>query len=192
MEVLTDTERVKKRRRVIAELLLARSPESPRLKELAAELGVTETRFEPYPDHDECLLCGLCTRVCSQLIGQAAISFVHRGAARKVMVPFDETSELCMACGACVSVCPTGKLQFRDEDGRRMIDEWKTTQPLAHCAECGAEYATQMMVDVLKEKLGMLAEYLDLCPSCRTRKLKETLLAAKTFVPSASPFTHGK
>jgi len=192
MEVLTDTEGVKKRRRVIAELLLARSPESPRLKELAAELGVTETRFEPHGEHDECLLCGLCTRVCSELIGQSAISFVHRGVARKVMPPFDETSEVCMACGACVALCPTGKLKFRDEDGCRLIDEWKTKQPLAHCAECGAEYATQMMVDILKEKLGIMAEYIDLCPSCRTRKLKETLLAAKTFVPAASPFIRGK
>ncbi|KPJ52188.1 MAG: hypothetical protein AMS16_06745 [Planctomycetes bacterium DG_58] len=189
MEVLTDTERVQKRRRMIAELLLARNPDSPRLKELAADLGVTETRFEPYPDRDDCLLCGLCTRVCSQLIGQSAISFVHRGPDRKVMPPFDETSEICMACGACVAVCPTGKLTFRDEEGCRIIEEWKTKQPLARCAECGLEFAPQMMVNVLKEKLGLTAEYLDLCPSCRTKKLKETLLATKTFA-AASPFTH--
>lgn len=189
MEILTDTDRVQKRRRTIAELLLARDPDSPRLKDLAAGLGVTETRFEPHAEPDECLLCGLCTRVCSQLIGQAAISFVHRGPQRKVMSPFDETSEICMACGACIAVCPTGKLKFRDEDGCRIIDEWKTKQPLAVCTDCGTEFATQMMVNVLKEKLQMPAEYLDLCPSCRMTKLKETLLATKTFV-GVSPFKH--
>jgi len=192
LEIRTDTERVQKRRRLIAELLLSRNPNSPRLKELAAGLGVTETRFEPHSEPDECLLCGLCTRVCSQLIGQAAISFVRRGVRRKVMPPFDETSELCMACGACVSVCPTGKLKFRDEHGRRIIEEWKTDQPLARCTECGTEFATQMMMNVLKEKLGMQVDYLDLCPSCRTRKLRDTLVATKTFVPTTSPFKPGK
>jgi ferredoxin len=183
---------VQRRRKLIVELLLARSPEAPRLKELAAGLGVTETRFEPSAEPDECLLCGLCTRVCSQLIGQAAVSFVGRGTRRKVMPPFDDTSELCMACGACIAVCPTGKLAFRDEHGRRIIEEWKTDQPLARCAECGAEYATQMMVNVLKEKLGMPAEYMDLCPKCRTRKLKETLVATKTFVPTTTLYKPGK
>ncbi|HUW55388.1 MAG TPA: 2Fe-2S iron-sulfur cluster-binding protein [Planctomycetota bacterium] len=189
LEILTDTERVTERRRMIAELLLARNPDSPRLKELAAGLGVTETRFEPHPDRDDCLLCGLCTRVCSQLIGQAAISFVHRGAERKVMPPFDETSEICMACGACIAVCPTGKLKFRDEDGCRIIEEWKTKQPLARCTDCGTEFATRLMMEVLKEKLDLPAEYLDLCPSCRTKTLSETLLATKTFA-GASPFKH--
>lgn len=188
MEVLTDTERVRKPRRMVAELLLARNPDSPHLKELAAGLGVTETRFEPHPERDECILCGLCSRVCTELIGQAAISFVGRGIDRRVMPPFDETSELCMACEACVAVCPTGKLRFHDEDGCRIIEEWKTRQPLARCSECGTEYATQMMISVLKEKLGMPVDFLDLCPSCRTRKLKDTLVATKTFVPAASPF----
>jgi bidirectional [NiFe] hydrogenase diaphorase subunit len=192
LEVRTNSDRVLRRRKIIVELLLARSPDAPRLKEFAAGLGVTGTRFETSPEPDECLLCGLCTRVCSQLIGQGAVSFVGRGTRRKVMPPFDETSELCMACGACVAVCPTGKLKFRDEHGRRIIDEWKTEQPLAKCAGCGAEFATQMMVNVLKEKLGMQVDYMDLCPKCRTRKLKETLVATKTFVPSTSPYEHGK
>ena len=191
MEVVTESERIQKHRRIIAELLLARNPDSPRLKEVAAELGVTETRFEPRADGDDCLLCGLCARVCSEVIGQAAISFVHRGVDRKVMPPFDETSEICMACGACVALCPTGRLAFRDEEGSRIIEEWKTKQPLARCAECGLEFAPQMMVDVLKEKLEIPAEYLELCPRCRTNKLKATLLAAKTFAP-ASPFKREK
>lgn len=190
MEVLTDTELVEKRRRVIMELLLARNPDSPRLRELAAEFGVTETRFEPCAAPDDCILCGLCSRVCAELIGQAAISFVHRGTDRKVMPPFDETSEMCMACGACVAVCPTGRLKFRDEDGRRIIEEWKAEQPLTRCTRCGAQFATQMMVDVLKEKLGMTADYLNLCPACRSRTLTDTLLETRTFVAGRSPFVH--
>ena len=187
MDVVTESERIQKHRHIIAELLLVRNPDSPRLRELAAELGVTGTRFQPYPEPDDCILCGLCSRVCTELIGQAAISFVHRGADRRVMSPFDETSEICMACGACIAVCPTGKLTFRDEEGCRIIEEWKTKQPLARCPECDAEFATQMMMNVLKEKLGLSAEYLDLCPSCRTKKLKEALVATKTFA-AASPF----
>jgi hypothetical protein len=76
------------------------------------------------------------------------------------------------------------KLRLRDEEGRRIIEEWKTRQPLARCPTCGAEFATQVMLNVLKEKLGMPLEYLDLCPSCRTKKLRDTLADVKTFAAS--------
>ena len=47
LKVQTDTEGVVKARKVILELLLARSPDSEEIKALAGELGVTETRIKP-------------------------------------------------------------------------------------------------------------------------------------------------
>nr|NIP14477.1 2Fe-2S iron-sulfur cluster binding domain-containing protein [Pseudomonadales bacterium]NIX07766.1 2Fe-2S iron-sulfur cluster binding domain-containing protein [Pseudomonadales bacterium] len=77
IEVETASEKVLKGRRLLAELLLARCPNVLEAQELADSLEVTEVRFEP---HDElCTLCGLCVRVCKELIGQSAISFVGRG-----------------------------------------------------------------------------------------------------------------
>lgn len=114
LEVMTDTERVRKARKVIIELLLARSPESEKLKALAAEYGVTGTRFTL--EGDDCILCGLCTRVCAEVSKRKAIAFSGRGPQRSVQTPFRRRSEVCIGCGACVYVCPTGTIEIEEYD----------------------------------------------------------------------------
>jgi len=103
--VKTDTERVLKNRRIMLELLLARCPDSERIKEMAREMGIEESRFPK--KNEDCILCGLCTRVCEERMGVGAVSFVNRGSERKVAVPYDKHSPICMTCGACKVVCPT-------------------------------------------------------------------------------------
>jgi len=110
MEVHTASERVTRGRKVIVELLLARAPGVPALLELAEKLGVDEVRFPER--HDDCILCGLCVRVCAEIMGVGAIGFSGRGTAKKVETPFDDPSDVCQACGACTYVCPTGKMQM--------------------------------------------------------------------------------
>ena len=110
--VKTDSERVQKTRRIMLELLLARCPDSPRIKEMAKEYGVEEPRF-PKKD-DNCILCGLCTRICEERMGVGAVSFVNRGSERKIAVPYDKHSPICIACGACQVVCPTGAVDLSE------------------------------------------------------------------------------
>jgi len=112
IEVFTASEKVLKGRRMIVELLLARCPEVPLLQRLAAELGIEKPRF-PLKE-DNCILCGLCVRVCQELVGVSAISFVGRGVEREVSTPFYKISEDCIACGACAFVCPTGAIKLED------------------------------------------------------------------------------
>jgi len=114
--VRTDTERVLRTRRIMAELLLARCPNVDKVKEVAAELGVTETRF-PKKDED-CILCGLCTRVCSELMKSGAVDFRGRGNTREVGPAYDKHSPICMACGACAIVCPTGAMDLSEVSSR--------------------------------------------------------------------------
>ena len=114
--VRTDTERVLRTRRIMAELLLARCPNVDKVKEVAAELGVTETRF-PKKDED-CILCGLCTRVCSELMKSGAVDFRGRGNTREVGPAYDKHSPICMACGACAVVCPTGAVDLSEVSSR--------------------------------------------------------------------------
>ena len=108
-------------RRGVMQLLLARSPESAELKELAARMGVTGT---PYPTVTEsqrnCILCGLCVAACEEAIGASAIGFAGRGVERVVAAPFRAPSEACIACGACAAVCPVGTIQVRihEDSGR--------------------------------------------------------------------------
>ena len=114
--VRTSTERVQKTRRIMVELLLARCPNSEPIKKIAAELGVTETRF-PKKDED-CILCGLCTRVCSDLMKAQAIDFSGRGDTRKVGPAYDKHSPVCMVCGACHEICPTGTAELHKAGAR--------------------------------------------------------------------------
>ena len=75
--VKTNTERVRKLRKGIIELLLARCPNVRRIQELAEEYGVEKPRFA-LGDQD-CILCGLCVRACQEIIGKSAISLANRG-----------------------------------------------------------------------------------------------------------------
>jgi bidirectional [NiFe] hydrogenase diaphorase subunit len=78
--VKTDTERVIKTRKIMAELLSARCPDSEEIKRIAEELGVREQRITP-KDKD-CLLCGLCVRMCSVRMRRGAIGFAGRADGR--------------------------------------------------------------------------------------------------------------
>jgi heterodisulfide reductase subunit A2 len=108
MVIATNSPRVQSGRKILMELYLARCPTSEQIKELASKLGVQKTRFKTYTDPDnKCILCGLCVRVCDEVMKVKALGFAHRGAKREIAVPFQEFSHVCMTCGACAFVCPT-------------------------------------------------------------------------------------
>ena len=122
LEVQTDSPRVTEARKVILELLLARCPEAERVRALARQYGIDQPNPEFVQDED-CILCGLCTRVCSELMGVGAIGLQGRGPTRKVTTPFGENSDVCITCGACAFVCPTGAraVQLENITGRKPI-----------------------------------------------------------------------
>lgn len=113
LEVRTNTERIDRLRRFLLELLLARSPSSLFVKEFAYRYGVSKTRFAKVGDN--CILCGLCVRTCSEIVGSNAIGFSGRGIDRKVEPPYGYDRSRCIACGACTYVCPTGAVQMEHE-----------------------------------------------------------------------------
>jgi heterodisulfide reductase subunit A len=98
-------------RRTVLELLLAQAPDSQELKEFAAELGVESTSFSAAKE-GRCVLCGLCTRVCNDVMGRGAINLYGRSSERKVKPAYDETTVECQVCGACEHVCPTGAIDL--------------------------------------------------------------------------------
>ena len=104
--VETNSERVRRSRKMTIELLLARCPEVPALQRLAKVYQVETPRFPK--EQDDCILCGLCVRVCRERMGVGAADFVGRGAEMRVDTPYERKSEACITCGACTFVCPTG------------------------------------------------------------------------------------
>jgi NADH dehydrogenase/NADH:ubiquinone oxidoreductase subunit G len=108
MEIVTGSERVKRARRMIIELMLATTPNSRTLQCLASKYGVTKVRFKG--EDRRCILCGLCVRICDEQMSGGAIGFARRGVEREVSIPFHKTPEACRECGACLYVCPVCEL----------------------------------------------------------------------------------
>jgi bidirectional [NiFe] hydrogenase diaphorase subunit len=113
LEILTNSDRVQNGRRWILEMLLADCPASPEIKKLARTFGVVSTRFTIKDTGEECLRCGLCIRVCEEIVGAMAISFGSRGVTKHVATPYMVPNDACVSCGSCVAVCPTLAAQTR-------------------------------------------------------------------------------
>jgi formate dehydrogenase major subunit len=132
MMVATATERAKKSRKMVFELLLADQPErsthhdaDSRLWRWADKIGVESSRFParatPAPDSshpamavnlDACINCTLCVRACREVQVNDVIGMAMRGSQSKIVFDLDDPmgDSTCVACGECVQACPTGAL----------------------------------------------------------------------------------
>jgi coenzyme F420 hydrogenase subunit beta len=107
--VRTASERVLHARKMVLELLLATCPQSKTIQDLASAHDVRQQRFRQ--EHEDCILCGLCVRMCEEQMMARAIGFRGRGTRRSIGTPFDIRSEACRLCGGCMYVCPACQLR---------------------------------------------------------------------------------
>jgi bidirectional [NiFe] hydrogenase diaphorase subunit len=146
MEVVTDSERLQKYRKTIVELLFSErnhvcavcvSNGHCELQNLAQSLGVTHLTV-PYRnpklpvdasherfvnDHNRCVLCQRCVRVCGEVEGAHTWDINGRGIGARVITDLNQpwgSSETCTGCGKCVQVCPTGALTEKGKSVREM------------------------------------------------------------------------
>ena len=172
--VYVSSERAQQARRGVMELLLARAPESEELKALAARMGVKETRYPTVTEcQRNCILCGLCVKVCEEIIGQSAIGFAGRGVERTVAAPFRQPSGDCIGCGACVAVCPVGTIKMRIHKPEKEVEisPFKSRAKLLVCEECGEPVISiqvnERILGLVKGNIEDFLKHWRLCPKCR-------------------------
>lgn len=107
--IQTHSARVEKARQLLLELYVATSPQSKTIQDLASRYGVRHVRLEA--QHEQCIQCGKCVRMCEEQMMAGAIGFAYRGTKRKVMSPFSVESDVCRTCGACMYICPVCELR---------------------------------------------------------------------------------
>lgn len=88
-------------------------------------------------DPNKCILCGLCVRVCDEVMGVGALGLVHRGFDTVVKPNLEKplAESGCVSCGQCVSVCPTGALQERTTMIKETpVDTYVTETTCSYCS----------------------------------------------------------
>ncbi len=166
IEVSTRSERVLRARRLVIELLWAMCPGSRLLQEMAEEMGVHEVRFRK--EDKDCILCGLCSRVCDEVVGAHAIQFSSRGDRREMTTPFGAEPMTCIACGACVIVCPVNVIGMKEEGDERTILRWKRTLKMKSCKVCGNYFAPWFQLERFRTMAKLPKDFYDVCYTCRS------------------------
>ncbi len=119
LQVRTASSRVMRARKMVLELLLASCPQSKIIQDLASAYEVRRQRFRQ--EYEDCILCGLCVRMCAEQMMAKAIGFRGRGEKRSVGTPFDVPSEVCRLCGGCMYVCPACQLRCTYNEPEKAI-----------------------------------------------------------------------
>lgn len=153
LKVRTASSRVVKARKMIIELLLSSCPQSKTIQDIASKYEVRQQRFKQ--EHEDCILCGLCVRMCEEQMMAKAIGFRGRGENRSIGTPFDVTSDVCRQCGGCIYVCPACSLRCTYTEPEKAI-----------CGGC----ANLSPPCVEKENFDDMMCYMDPCVACEIDK----------------------
>ncbi len=174
MKVATASDRAKKARAGVFELLVADQPpreQSPdpesKFWQWADKVAVTRSRFParaaiaPDPSHpamrvnlDACINCTLCVRACREVQVNDVIGMAYRGHGAKVVFDFDDPmgDSTCVACGECVQACPTGALMEANLlDAAGVRTEFEDRDVDTVCPYCGV--GCQITVHVKDEQI---------------------------------------
>ena len=158
LTVTTDTEKIRNIRRMLLELLLARCPDSKVIQEMAADYGLSDTRFPKREGNNQCILCANCSRTCEEVVGVSAISLAKRSVERELTTPFSEDfSEVCIGCGSCVVLCAQGANSLRRKEPVKIPLKDKTAVNMRILT--GRVGKWNMMKIRTKMLLGMKATY---------------------------------
>jgi formate dehydrogenase alpha subunit len=157
MDIVTDSPKIRSSRRKKLELLLLNHPmDCPTcdkqgncdLQKLVYQYGLSDKRYpwqqttfaiddvSPFikRDPNKCILCGKCVRICDELQGRGALSFLDRGLKTRIGTSYDQVLA-CEFCGQCIDVCPVGALTSTMFDYETRW--WELKEHSTVCGYCG-------------------------------------------------------
>lgn len=168
MVVNCNSQRVRKARKTIVELLVENHPQdclicvrnkNCELQDLAEQYGLREHRYKGASkshaidissasmerDPAKCILCGRCVRVCHEVQKIGAIDFTGRGFTSIVTTPYNKGLNIsdCILCGQCILVCPTAALR-----------EKSSTKEVAETLNNRKKYCVVQIAPAVRATLG--------------------------------------
>jgi len=173
--IYTDSERVKRLRKNIIELVLTDHPldcltcevnNNCELQTVAAQVGIRDVRYpegknhldrkkdlsHPYMTSDlsKCINCGRCVRACDEVQGEMVLSMAGRGFDAHIIKSFDQSfaDSDCVSCGACAQACPTSAISDVFESKSVSADKKVRTV----CTYCGVGCNLEVAVNQDKVK----------------------------------------
>ena len=153
LKVRTASARVIRARKMVIELMLATCPQSKVIQDLASAYEVRQQRFKQ--EHEDCIMCGRCVRMCKEQMVANAIGFRGRGEKRSIGTPFDIRSDVCRLCGGCIYVCPACQLRCTFNEPEKAI-----------CGGC----ANLSPPCIEKEPFDDMMCYMKPCVACEIQK----------------------
>ncbi len=176
MKVKTDSEVVRRNRKVLTELMMSDQPAvsqrdaqtaDDELLDLAKEWNVDASRWplgnsRPADDssaviqvdHQACILCDRCVRACDDIQSNMVIGRTGKGYSTRIGFDLDGLmgSSTCVECGECVTSCPTSALT-----NKTITIEAKASTKLEKvdsvCPYCGVGCAISYFVDKQENKV---------------------------------------
>ncbi len=179
ISVETKTDNIIYIRKMILELLAARSPNVKIVRELIEKAGIDAPRFKL--ENEKCILCGLCVHVCNEYIGANAITFSGHGTQKYVSAPLYRSAKDCIGCGACVEICPACCITMEDiEDAKtyhpgekeeagsaRVVHNWNARIKWGECKVCRNPFPPPSVMEFLEKGKQLPKDFFDICQNCK-------------------------
>ena len=174
LSVETQSEKVLERRSEVIKSLLTDAPGALSIAKMAKDANL---EYELKEDGVKCIRCGLCVRVCEDVIGKKALTFEKDGKG----TPYKTVNDDCIGCATCAAICPTGAIKVTVDGKSRKFPQGKKSFDVVTCSECGGVITTKEHFKYIKESADIPDDILGVCAVCKKASYSEKVATGETI-----------